>query len=1153
MKKPTALVLLLALGSPNGALLAQRGENVATTAPTTNVSRFQDPAAERSVAAGDDELSEEEAPDELPENLEEMLFLRERPDALGAAAREYQNARLEELLADRERLVEVRREEAIRLLEEFIAEEPETALEMPDALLRLAELLWEKARVDYLRAFAAWQEVPEANRGPEPTPIYARPLELYDRILTQHRGYDRYDFVLYMKAYALVERGDADGALALYRRILDEFPQSRFVPDAHFAHAESRFGSVDYAGALPEYEAVMRHRESELYDISLFKSAWCLWRMGQTDQAAVRFRQVLDLGRGRERLSSAQRRRLRELQDEALDYLIQVFIEDENNTARDVFAFLEEIGGTRYGRRVLVRLSDTFMGQSRYERAVEAYELLLEMDPTAREAPQWQRQIVTSWAALDDSEKTFASLEKLASTYGPGSTWATQQSDPERASREWARIERLVRRQAMRTHEIGQREQQRRKLEEAAQLYGIYLQYFADSPEFASNAYTIEFYRGEIFFHRLERYAEAGEAYLSAARRNPQGEFTKDALYNAIGAFERVREQQLEGCGTAPTATGGGSRQRRGGRGATEGAPTPAAQGAQAGAQANGAPATNAAGTTAAAATGGATANAEATPPAEEDPCSGETANDRKFGEAISLYVELFPDDPDLPEILFRQGRLYYDRGVYDPAVRLFGQLLERFPRSDYASPAGELILDSFNRAADYANIETWARRLKSAPAFSSAESQARLDTLIVQSMFKIGEQLAERGEHAAAADAYLRAAEEFPREARAKQALYNAGLERQRAGDLPGAAQAYELLIERHPGSTEGATGAWAAAQMFESIAQFGDAARFYEAYGRRFPEGEKAHEATYNAVLLRMTAGDWDEAVSVGRYYLERYPRHEQADDVYFFIGRAQEGDEDWDDAATTYREYIRRSRNNDRKVEAQTRLAQVLEQAGNRRGADEALEDAVRTARRQRRGLQDGLYFAAQARYLQGDRVLAEYEQIAIAGPSEGLRQRLQRKSELLQRAALIYADVVEFGVAEWVTASLYQIGRSYELFAEAMRAFELPEGLSEEEQQVYLDQLAMFIIPMEERALEAYEGGYAKALELRIYNRWTARLLESLQRLNDVQYPPLRESGGAVVEASPLPMPAPLDGLRREDPTAGGEADEAEGEASEEESE
>ena len=88
--------------------------------------------------------------------------------------------------------------------------------------------------------------------------------------------------------------------------------------------------------------------------------------------------------------------------------------------------------------------------------------------------------------------------------------------------------------------------------------------------------------------------------------------------------------------------------------------------------------------------------------------------------------------------------------------------------------------------------------------------------------------------------------------------------------------------------------------------------------------------------------------------------------------------------------------------------------------------------------------------------------------------------------------------------------------------------------------------MFIIPMEERALEAYEGGYQKAIELRIFNRWTAQLREALTRLNDIAYPPLRESGGDLVEAPPLPMPEPLDGLRRSE----GEDEEGEGQGDEE---
>lgn len=1081
-----------------GVVLALGWVSMAVAQEGREVSRFQQPTEERGIEAVDeDELGDAE-PTLRPESIEERLYLRERPDSLGNATREYREERLEALLTEREAWVVERRAQAIQLLEEFVRVEPEQAEEMPDALMRLAELTWENARVEYLQAFAAYQEVPEANRGPVPTPNYERAVSLYDRILANHPRFARLDLVLYMKAYALLERGQGEGALVLYRRILSDFPESRFVADAHFALGESQFGAGNWQPALAEFEAVMAFRSSELHDISLFKSAWCLWRLDRTQDAALRFRQVLDLGRGRGNMSATQRRRLRELQDEALDYLIQVFIEDENNTARDVFAFLEEIGGERYAQRVLVRLSDTYIGQARFEPGIEAFELLLEMDPMHRDAPKYQREIATAYASLGNSDKTIESMQVLAANYAPGSNWAQQQGDSERVLREHRRNERLIRRQAMAYHEVGQRENQRVELERAVGLYGIYLEHYGEEEA----SYQVEFYQAEILFHRLERYPEAGDAYLSAAQKNPEGEYTRDALYNAIGAYERVRETELENCAGGSAAAPPDER-----------APVEEEQ-----------------------------EEAAESPEAPASGC-GESENDQKFSSAIELYVQLFPDDPDLPEILFRQGRLYYDRGVYDPAVRLFGQLLERFGESEYAAPAGELILDSFNRAQDYGNIETWARRLKSAPAFSSDEAQARLDGLILQSMFKVGEQLAERGEHGQAADAYLRAAEEFPGDERAPQALFNAGVERQQDGDLGGADEAYSKLVERHAGSPIGARGAWAGAQMYESIAQFGDAARFYQSYGEEFPEEERAPDALYNAVLLRMTAGENSTAIETGRRFVERYPRRPETDDVYFFIARAQAANEDWDDAATTYREYIRRSRNADRKIEAQTRIALVLIAAGDEAGADTALAAAVRSARRGRQRLSDGLYFAAQARYLQGERVLRAYEAVPLAGDSEGLRGRLEQKSELLGQAARIFADVVSFEVAEWVTASLFQIGRSYELFAEAMRAFELPEGLTEEEEQVYFDQLARFIVPMEERALEAFEGGYLRALELRIFNRWTAQIREALTRLNDVQYPALRETGGETVEAAPIAQPEFLGGLRRDagasDSTEGGD--------------
>jgi len=65
------------------------------------------------------------------------------------------------------------------------------------------------------------------------------------------------------------------------------------------------------------------------------------------------------------------------------------------------------------------------------------------------------------------------------------------------------------------------------------------------------------------------------------------------------------------------------------------------------------------------------------------------------------------------------------------------------------------------------------------------------------------------RGEHAQAAEAYRRAAAEFPKDERAPKALYNAGREWQRAGNLESAAESYDALIEQHPVSAEGALGA--------------------------------------------------------------------------------------------------------------------------------------------------------------------------------------------------------------------------------------------------------------------------------------------------------------------------------------------------------
>ena len=40
------------------------------------------------------------------------------------------------------------------------------------------------------------------------------------------------------------------------------------------------------------------------------------------------------------------------------------------------------------------------------------------------------------------------------------------------------------------------------------------------------------------------------------------------------------------------------------------------------------------------------------------------------------------------------------------------------------------------------------------------------------------------------------------------------------------------------------------------------------------------------------------------------------------------------------------------------------------------------------------------------------------------------------------------------------------------------------------------ILLFVVPIEERSLEAYESGWQKAIELGIFNSWTAKMREAL---------------------------------------------------------
>jgi len=999
------------------------------------------------------------------------------PDALRAQLQKQLEARIDRDLSQVKQL----RGEAISLLSTFVAETPKEAREMPEALLRLGEVQWEQEREAFVERFKAWEAKPVDQRGPNPEPDFKPSRELFARVLKDYPWFSQYDLALYVDGFLAYDQGKQDEALARFERILKDFPRSRFVPDAHMAKAEALFnGKYDYAAALVEYEEVLKFKQSELYGLAMFKSAWCMWRLGRTEEAAKRFVAVFEITDERGKKSIADKKQLDELQAEALRYLVEVFTEDEKNTAQDVYGFLTKIGGDRFAGKVVRALAVQFYDQAHYDRGVEAYELLLKLEPASGEAGTWALQIAQGYNAQEDYPKLKATYDRAVTGYTAGSAWAKTQGDPNVVATTTQAIKKQLHEHSLQLHAKAQKDKMSRaEYEGAAGLYGVYLSKFSGEPD----AYDIEYNLAEIQARHLDKLIEAATHYMNAARSMPKGAAAKepgktlrhDAIYNALAALERVRFAELQARRRQPHGT-----------------------------------------------------------------AFQETEADKKFAEALDLYAQLYPEDPALPQLFFNHGRTYYDYGVYDSAVKIWGSLLEKFPRSQQALAAGELILESFKRAKNYENIETWARRLKSAPAFADDTNQKKLDELIVGSVFKQGEQKGLAGDHLDAAKAYLRAAKEFPKDPRAAQACVNAEQEAQKAGEHNTLKEAAQLVTGKdYRDKPESPQGAWIAATTFQSMGLFAESAEFHEAISNladkdhpNYYKYEHAKDAAYNAVVLRVATGEHDKAIANGNRFLATHGASNDADEVVFQMGKAHQNAGRNKEAADLYRRYLARSKNQDHRVQGYVLLALALVKNGDEKAAGDALKSAVDIGKHRRQELgPDGKYAAARARYMEGERVIARFDAIQIQGDVKQLSARLKQKTELLKQASTIFLDVVSLAVAEWTTAALYQIGRTYEEFAKAMKDAPAPSNLSDDNKKAYAAQIDEFVVPIEERSLDAYENGWKKAIEIGIYNQWTAKMREALGRLNAELYPAFKETGFEVRSQGSMPLPALIDSPRR----------------------
>jgi tetratricopeptide (TPR) repeat protein len=994
------------------------------------------------------------------------LYIRKRPPTPEAPVL---SKELKDLLLSTEKKRDERRLQAIGLLRQFLDSKP-SGDARAEGMFKLAELLWEEARRIFLikieehgRATEKCLQKKNCEPPKEPRIDLKEAEQLYVELYTKHPTFRRMDLVTYLIGFAAKEDQREDQAMKLFQEVIDKYPKSNLYPDAWMMIGEHYFADQKWKEAKDAYKHIPD--DAATSDLATFKVAWCEWKLGNTVQAAKDFKRVLDKALEAERTgNAAQRRRSASLRDEALQQLVVVFTEDRSVSAKEVFDFLASIGGEQYSRDVLIRVAESYGSQTEWERSNEAYRFLIKMDPDSIKAAEYQRDIVGNWNAALDVDKAQEEIKNLLETYGPSSRWAKAQKNRDALLRSLQITEDLARSTATNIHGEAQRREKGMKISgkptdgcaektflpkdletfyvRAADAYENYLAAFGGPKQSTEKTIEVRYYRADILCFKLARVEQAGDEYLAVGKSAPVGKLHKDALLNAMSAFEKARPKDTVGKTKLYDV-------------------------------------------------------------------------DKKFGEAIDIYANLFKNDPTIVGVLFKNGQMFYDYGECDEAIKRFGLIVTNYPDDQNAGGAGDRILSCLGKAKDYENLESWARKLRPTKPFKDPQKQQLLAKLIVDSITKSGDKYAEAGKYEQAAGFYLRVPKETSDAKIAAQSLMNAGVMYEKAKQPEKAADIYLDLAEKYADKNADLAekAAFSAGVVYEKVIFYDRAAKAYEMVWQKFRTGAKAPDALFNAGVLRQALGQNKEAIKHYSEYANKFRDRKDAPDVAFNIGVVYENAGEDGPAYKAYADYARNYRSSGKRVvEAWTRAGRMSFKLGQFARAKQELATAQQLWKASSGDAKKaGTTWAAEARYYEGELVFRDYEKVSLDVKVAQLNAALTKKTKLLADAEKVYISVAEFNDPKWATAALYRYGQIYDLFGEALAASAAkpPANLPQDQVQAYQDKLNEIAVTIQDKAVEAYTVGYKKAIEMQVYDEFTAKIRTALGKLASTKFPPERE--------------------------------------------
>jgi len=781
-------------------------------------------------------------------------------------------------------------DQAIATLKRLIKVTEDKDPEKPDFFFRLAEHYREKKNQFMFRAReldeSIYQATSDARRGQLKSQQKAyekaeqqwmiQAIKMYLHIATkpEWEKFKRMDEVLFNVADMLNQANRRDKARIFFAKLIRNYPQSKYIPDAYLSFAEFYFNEGEVVKALKLYEQVGKYPNSPIYGYAVYKQGWCWLNLKDPHRALEMFVKVI---KNAGRWGGAKKSKIVLVREAKKD---SVRAYSHVGTPEKAWPFFQRIGGN-YAMKMLEGLANIYYDQGKFLESVQTYRKLIALNPKSKELCNWQYSIMKATLSGKDKRQQVVESKRLAAVYSA----IKGRGDIKKTARAECRSNAsgVLRELATTWHREAQKTMNMDTYALAQYLYKEYLDNFPNEKD----AYTMSFYYAELLY-KLEKWMPAAEAYTKVVKMKPRGKYLKEAAYAAVVSWKNALNVEDE---TKSVAVKESPRKRKGKKGK----------------------------------------KVEEEPVLKPQPIP---ENQQKMIAAFDTYIRYVPDAPELVPIMYRKARIYYEHNHFDKAVDMFAAIVTKHSGHELAVYAANLLLDSLNALKRFGELNQWVDRLMKDSKLAQGEFLEQLRTLKRGSQRKEAEHLQKTGHYKECGEKYAKIANEYQEDERWAEVLYNAALCFEAAKLIGQAISIRNTLIKIKPKDPLSQKAMYMIGENYHALAWYSRAADYYEQFAKKFPGEAEAPKALQNAIVFRMGRAEYDQAIDDARLFAKNYgtrPKYRnQTAAVMFSLGAVYEGRGEWDRVVKHYNDYLRkwgRHGGQDREVRANVKIGAVL----------------------------------------------------------------------------------------------------------------------------------------------------------------------------------------------------------------------------------